>query len=321
MRNRSFLPLLLALLIFLSACAPEAQGRPTLTPSPIPSATSTPVPTQTFTLVPSATPTETPTPTITNTLVPTATPTETPTPVPVDAAALFPLVVGDITVDWSYGLITNRVIDINGKAKELSAMFAFQLLDRGIHSETRDVLGKKVTIYYLRVSHEFRGKPIELKLFLTGFFGQDLAIAALPADGAAYISVRQQKSTLIFEPWLIAQDWRLPLDRRGPLFETILLSDFERLLSELPEKVILFADHPIIWFSDNFRQAKIDMQRLSGTTARYAPFFTFDDFAVNQSTSLNAQAWRDYIVDQLPIPVRLHGKLEFSADYLILVTP
>src|SRR5690606_32269374 len=115
-----------------------------------------------------------------------------------------------------------------------------------------------------------------------GFFGQDLAIAALPADGAAYISVRQQKSTLPFEPWLIAQDWRLPLDRRGPLFETILQSDFERLLSELPEKVILFADHPIIWFSDNFRQAKIDMQRLSGTAARYAPFFTFDDFAVNQ---------------------------------------
>jgi hypothetical protein len=218
-------------------------------------------------------------------------------------------------------LITNRVLETDGSAKELSAMFAFQLLDRGIHSETREILGNKVTVYYLRVSHDFRGKPQEVKLILTGFFGENLAIAGLPADGASYLSLRQQRAFVTFEPWLIAQDWRLPIDRRQPLFETVLLADFERLLTKLPDKVIFFADHPIIWRPDNFRQAKLDMQRLSATAARYAPFFDFDDFAVNQTASLNAKTWRDYIVDQKPVPVEMEGKLEFSADYLVLVTP
>lgn len=321
MPNRLRLLFLLGFLILLSACAPAVQGRPTLTPSPIPSSTATPQPTATFTLVPSATPTETPTPTITNTSALTATPTETATLIPSEQAVLFPLAAGNITVDWSYGLITNRVLEIDGSAKELSAMFGFQLLDRGVHSETREILGKKVTVYYLRVSHEFRGKPQEVKLILTGFFGENLAIAGLPADGASYLSLRQQRAYQPFEPWVIAQDWRLPFDRRKPLFETMLLADFERLLSKLPEKVILFADHPIIWRPDNFRQAKLDMQRLSATAARYAPFFEYDDFAVNQTTSLNAETWRDYIVDQKPIPPELQGKLEFSADYLVLVTP
>jgi hypothetical protein len=298
MADRPSLLFLLVLSILLSACAPAAQGRPTLTPSPIPSRTYTPQPTATFTLVPSATPTETPTPTITNTSAPSATPTETPTTIPADPALLFPLIAGNITVDWSYGLITNRVLEIDGSAKELSAMFSFQLLDRGIHSETREVIGNKVTVYYLRVSHDFRGKPQELKLILTGFFGENLAIAGLPADGAAYLSLRRQRASEPFEPWLIAQDWRLPIDRRQPIFEAVLLSDFERLLRKLPDKVILFADHPIIWRPDNFRQAKLDMQRLSATAARYEPFFEFDDFAVNQSANLNAKTWRDYIVDQ-----------------------
>lgn len=321
MADRPRLLFLLALMVLLSACAPAAQGRPTLTPSPIPSKTSTPQPSPTFTLVPSATPTETPTPTITNTTEPSPTPTETATPVPSDSAVLFPLKAGNITVDWSYGLITNRVLEIDGSAKELSAIFSFQLLDRGVHSETREILGKKVTVFYLRVSHDFRGKSKELKLILTGFFGENLDIAGLPADGASYLSLRQQRSYQPFEPWIIAQDWRLPIDRRQPLFETMLLSDFERLLAKLPEKVILFADHPIIWRADNFRQAKLDMQRLSATAARYAPFFDFDDFAVNQSASQNAKTWRDYIVDQQPIPAGMEGKLEFSADYLVLVTP
>lgn len=321
MANRPRLLFLLVLLILLSACAPAVQGRPTLTPSPIPSATHTPQPTATFTLVPSATPTVTPTPTITNTSVPSATPTETPTPIPADPAELFPLIAGNIKVDWSYGLITNRVLDDAGNARELSAMFSFQLLDRGIHSETREILGKKVTVYYLRVSHDFRGKALELKLILTGFFGENLAIAGLPADGAAYLSLRQQRSAVPFEPWRIAQDWRIPADRRQPLFDTVLLADFERMLSKLPDKVILFADHPIIWRPDNFRQAKLDIERLSATAARYAPFFEFDDFGVNQSANPIAKAWRDTIIDQEPIPTELEGKLEFSADYLVLVTP
>ncbi len=321
MTNRSYWILLLGLIMLLSACAPESQGRPTLTPSPIPSRTPTFPPTATFTLVPSATPTETPTPTITNTTAPSATPTETPTPIPGQAAVLFPLTAGNMTVDWSYSLVTNQVMDNDEKAKELSAIFAFQLLDRGIHSETRDVLGNKITTFYLRVSHVFNGQPQELKLILTGFFGENLAIASLPADGAAYLSLCQQRSSTPFEPWVVAMDWRLPIIRRQPLFETILLADFERLLAILPDKVILFADHPIIWRPDNYRQTKIDMQRLSASAARYEPFFRFDDFAVNQTTSKNAEVWRDYIVKQEPIPADMAGKLEFSADYLVLVTP
>ncbi|HNY84177.1 MAG TPA: hypothetical protein PKK82_04900 [Anaerolineaceae bacterium] len=245
----------------------------------------------------------------------------TATPIPDYPAKLFPLVAGNITVDWSYSLITNRVLDDAGTARELSAMFAFRLLDRGIHHETRTILDNEVTVYYLRVSHDFRGKPIELKLILTGFFGADLAIAGLPADGAAYISLRQQRAGQMFEPWLIAQDWRLPIEKRKPLFETILLSDFERLLAKLPESVILFADHPIIWRPDNFLQAKLDMQRLSASAARYNPFFEYDMFGLNQSAAPMAKAWRDHVVDQQSIPVDLADKLEFSADYLILVTP
>lgn len=312
---------LIILAALISACVPTAQGRPTLTPSPIPSATFTQQPTATYTLVPTATPTETLTPTVTQTLAPSPTSTETPTPAPANPAKLFLLKSGNITVDWSYGLITNRTTEINGNTKELSALFSFQLLDRAIHSEVREVLGNKITVFYLRVGHDFNGEPVELKLILTGFFGDNLSIAGLPADGAAYLSLRQQRSYEIFEPWKIAQDWRLPIDRRQPVFETVLLADFERLLAKLPEQVILFADHPIIWRPDNFRQAKLDMQRVSTIAARYSPFFSFDDFAVNQSASENAFFWRDHMINQVSLPEVVEDPLEFSADYLILVTP
>ncbi len=324
-KPQRFLIILLLLVLCVSVgCQPRHfEGRPTARPTPLPTNTNTPTSTYTPSPVPTVTSSPTPTLTPSPTPLPNATPTFTATPIPTHVATLFPLTAGGAnTVDWSYFYISRKETRADGSLLSLSATVAFQLLDRGIHSETIRVLDQDVTLYYLRVSHTFNQVPIETRLILTGYFGTDVPISALPADGSAYVSVWSQNSDAVFEPWRIQQDWQLPYEQRKDMFDQMLLNDFEQLLADLPDKVIVLAHHPIIWPTDEWNQAVLDMTRVSAQAARLEPFFEFDAFNVLRGQSDMAEAWANYLTENQAIPTEIaHNGLAFSAEYLIIIIP
>ncbi len=313
---------ILALLLIPLACQRQYQGRPTSFPTETATATVPAPPTATATSVPTVTATPTFTPTQTPSPLPSATPTATPTPIPTRLATLFPLTAGGArVVDWSYAYISQQENRPDGSLRNLSAMVSFQLLDRGIHSETVKVFGRDVTLYYLRVRHDFNDTPLEVKLILTGYFGTDTPLAALPADGSAYISMRDQNSDAPFEPWNIHEDWTLPVEQRGAYFQSIYLRDLQNLLPNLPDKVIVLADHPVIVEPDGWPQLALDMQRLSASAARLYPFFSISAFDQLISQSQLAVVWQDYLLNNIEIPIQYQNSLYYSADYLMIITP
>ena len=306
----------------LAGCQKPLQGRPTALPTQLPTASITPTPSQTPTQLPTVTMTPTATATPTETPVPTATSTSTPTPIPTRLATLFPLSAGgQTTVDYGYHYITRKDNREDSSLRNLSAMVSFQLMDRGIHSETVKILGKDVTVYYLRVKHVFDETNLEVKLVLTGLYGQNIAIAGMPADGSSYISLRTQKSDQVFEPWKLHQDWSLPLDQRAPLFETVRLPDFETTLRNLPDQVIVLADHPIILDPNGWTQIYIDMDRVSASAARFQPFFNINEFNQMTGQSTQANVWMDYLVNNTDIPNNQYNRMYFAADFLVIITP
>ncbi|MGV8049267.1 MAG: hypothetical protein AB2L21_02770 [Anaerolineaceae bacterium] len=315
--------LLVFLLLSSTACEPEFEGRPTAKPTQISSITRTVTITLTPTPPPTVTPSPIPTLTFTPTLAPTATPTKTATPIPTRVSTLFPMTAGGYqTVDWNYFYISRQETREDSSLLSLSAMVAFQLLDRGIHSETLKILDQNVTVYYLRVSHTYNQTPIETRLVLTGTFGKDVPIASMSADGSAYISLRSQNSDQVFEPWNIHQDWLLPYDQRKNLFQSVLLTDFQEMLADLPDKVILLAHHPVIWNPNERTQIKLDMTRVSAQAARLEPFFVYDPYNILLGQSTNADAWRFYLLNKQDIPADIaEGNLSFSAEYLVIIIP
>ena len=316
--------LIVVLAIFLScnaACTPIYEGRPTAFPTE--AATNTIEPSPTYTLTPAPTATLTPTPTLTPspTIEPSPTATSTPTPIPTQLAGLPVLSDGSRIVNWDYAYITGKENREDGGLISLSAMVAFQLMDRGIHSEVINVLGDEVTVFYLRVRHEYNDMVSEVKLVLTGVYGSGLDIRSLPADGSTYISYHTRRATDLFEPWKLHQEWSLPASQREPLFTSIRLAELEDYLRSLPDDVILLADHPIILPRDDWNQVYLDMDSLSASAARFAPFFAFNE--LNQMTGQTTMAtlWQNHLLSGADIPADQHNKMVYSAEYLVFVTP
>ena len=133
---------IMLLVTSLGACTPIYEGRPTAFPTQAATSTLEPSPTLTSTPAPTSTMTPTPTLTATPTLVPTPTSTYTPTPIPTRLANLPVLMTGNQLVDWSYYYPTRKENREDGALINLSGMVAFQLMDRGIHSETVRILGE-----------------------------------------------------------------------------------------------------------------------------------------------------------------------------------
>lgn len=322
MKHKLSLLSALVLCALLVACQKPYTGRPTAHPTRNPTNTITPTATETPTPVPTATLTPSPTATSLPTSVPTATGTFTPTPIPTRLAELFPLKAGGITtVDWSYAYLTRNEKRDDGSQLNLSAMVAFRLLDRGIHSETVKIRGEVTTVYYLRVQHDFAGASKEVKLILTGIFGDNIALEAIPADGSSYIFYRSQKSDLPFQPANIVQDWALPSEQRASFFQSIRLQDFQKYLVDLPEKVILLADHPVILQMDSWQQTAIDMDRISASAARMNPLFTINRYNQMISQSPLATIWQNQLLNNSAVPASWEGSLSYSANYLVFITP
>ncbi len=324
-KNRSFLTLLLMLSIIVfifTACEPVYEGRPTGIPTHPPTKTVTPTITSIPTEAPTVTPTLTITPTYTPTAIPSPTATMTPTAVPARISGLIDLKVGDDTkVEWNYTYLTQNNKRENGSQYNLSALMAFQMLDRGIHTETIKLLDNEITVYYLRVRHAFKAEHLEVKLILTGTFGDNVAIDAMPADGSNFIFYRTQNSDVPFQPAKIATDWDLPVEQRNEHFQGLTLRQFQVILDELPENFILFAEHPIIIEPERWNQVRLDMERISASGARLNPFFAFNE--LNQligQTSL-ATILQQNLVSDVDIPGDVRQKLVFSAEYILVITP
>lgn len=325
LRNRPYLSLIvfLSLVVFtFTACEPAFQGRPTGIPTHPPTKTITPTITSTPTEAPTVTPTLTITPTDTPTAIPSPTATLTPTAVPTRISGLIDLKIGDnITVDWGYTYLTLNNKRDNGSQYNLSAMMAFQLLDRGIHSETIKLLGQDITVYYLRARHAFIEELLNVKLILTGTFGDNVAIDAMPADGSNFIHYRTQNSDVPFQPATIAQDWDLPAEQRDEKFQSLTLRQFQVILDDLPENFILFTEHPVIIEPERWAQIRIDVERISASGARLQPFFAFNelDQLIGQTTL--SSILQQYLVNNADIPGDMRQNLVFSSEYILIITP
>jgi hypothetical protein len=259
-----------------SGRAPEITQTPTITLTP--TITNTPTSTPTFT------PTQTTTPAFTITSPPTNTPTITPSPfrtlsptptpsqVPPRPAILFPYQDNlSRTIDWSYVYITqigyNRLDEVN----DLWAFMAFQLLDRGIHQRNFTFLGETITVYYLNVAHEFNGEMLPMQLVLGGTTGADVPIQNIPAGGATPGGATRGPPRPSHRG-IVHRDANSAFEIRNEDYPLYFLKDLQAMLPELPDEIILLANHPILVPRDHWPQVKLDMERVSFLAARYQPF-------------------------------------------------
>jgi len=313
-------------LLILVGCGSEASPTPTstltITPTPTktltPTITHTPTPTQTKTPANTITPRPSSTPTITLTPYPTLTFTPTPTLVESRPSVLFPYKdVNGKTVDWSYTHVTkidfNRLNEVN----DLWAFIGFQLLDRAIHQRNFDFLDQTITVYYLNVSHEFNGVSYPMQLVIGGTPGENVPIEDIPAGGTAYIQMQVRESWQPFDPYIIHRDANREYELRESDYPLLFLKDLQKLLPDLPDELILLADHPILFPQDDWPQIKLDMDRVAYLAARYQPFFELDDFDRIVDQSDFAYALRDHLIYNREMPENYYA---FSSNTLIIIT-
>jgi len=241
--------------------------RPTQTGTPTNTATFTPTQTSTLAFTITSPPTNTPTSTPTPYRV--LSPTPTPSPIPLRPAALFPLQddFGE-TIDWAYFHVTQLGHNYLGEVNDLWAFMAFQLLDRGIHHENFSFQGEIITAYFLNVAHDFNGNMLPVRLILGGTPGRDVPIGVIPAGGTAYIQVSIRDGSGVFSPDLTHQEANSAFETRDENYPLIFLKDLQTLLPELPDELILLANHPILVPRNDWPQIKLDMERVSYLTAR-----------------------------------------------------
>jgi hypothetical protein len=325
--TRSPLILILTLLLLAASGCQSTRtpaGAETLTATPSPTITPTPTNTPTFT------PTHTSTPAFTITSPPTSTPTMTatpfrilsPTPIPSQAplrpAVLFPLQDNfGITIDWSYIHVTHVGYNDRGEVNDLWAFMAFQLLDRGIHQRNFRFQGETITVYYLNVAHAFGDEPLPMQLVLGGTPGENVPISVIPAGGTAYVQVAIRDGSTYFSPRIAHREANRAFDERDEAYPFLFLHELEALLPELPDELILLANHPILVPRNDWPQVKLDMERVSFLAARYQPFFELDPYDRIVDQSAFAYALRDHIFGREAVPAGIYA---FSSRNLIIIT-
>lgn len=315
----SLILIVILTILGLQACqgGETSIGELFLPPLESPTTTLSPTPTPTSTLVNTITPQPTLTPTTTLTPFPTLSPTPSATLAPMRPAELFTHEdVQGRNVDWSYAHITRIRENQFGEVNDLWAFLCFQLLDRGIHQRNFHFEGETITVYYLNVAHQFDGRPLPMQLVLGGAYGKNVPIEQIPAGGTAYLQVQVRDASQPFDPYITHRDANRDYELREEAYPLMYLRDFQALLASLPDKIILLADHPILFPSKEWPQVKLDMQRVSYLAARYQPFFELDayDRLVDQSDF--AYALRDYLIGGMPIP---DGIYAFSSKTLIII--
>ena len=313
---------ILVLVSVLPACgSSSAQGRPTQR-----------LPVWPSTQIPSITPTSTPLPpstlTPTTTLLPSNTPYDTATPQPTGTAlppfnaTPFPYKDADgKLVTYSYAAISEHTLRPSGTTLSLSGFVAFELLDRGIHRQTLQLLEKDLTLYSLRVRHRFGTENKEVWLILTGVWGINVPFNEAGADGSANISLAKLKASSAFDPTEMHSAWNTSLAKRAPSYSTISLTDLEDLLKNLPQESLILAENPILFPADSWHQVKLNMLSVSSQAARFHWLFNINDFNIIVGQNANADLWADTLLKGSPLPETVADPLYFAADNLVVVQP
>jgi len=194
---------------------------------------------------------------------------------------------------------------------------AFQLLDRGIHQRNFQFLGETITVYYLNVAHEFNGELLPMQLVLGGTPGADIPIAAIPAGGTAYVQVKVQDGSTYFSPRTVHAEANGAYEEGDETYPFLFLKDLQATLPELPDELILLANHPVLIPRNDWPQVKLDMERVSYLAARYQPFFELDPYDRIVEQSAFAYALSDHILEGAEMPPGIYA---FSSRNLIVVT-
>jgi hypothetical protein len=316
----------LTLLIGAAGCRAKATPEVTLTATITRTPTITKTPTNTATFTPTLTTTPaftitsppTNTPTITPTPFRTLSPTPTPTLAPPRPAVLFPFQDNfSRTIDWSYKQVTQIGYDRLNEVNDLWAFMAFQLLDRGIHQRNFTFLGETITVYYLNVAHEFDGELLPMQLVVGGTSGANVDIKEIPAGGTAYIQVSLRDASRPFSPRVTHQDANAAFFESNEAYPLLFLKDLQALLPDLPDEVILLANHPIMVPRNDWPQVKLDMERVSFLAARYQPFFELDPYDRIVDQSAFAYALRDHLLEGAEMPLGIYA---FSSRNLVIIT-
>jgi hypothetical protein len=317
--QRAFLLILTIALAGISGCQGAKNIKPTISPTTTNTATitQTPTPTQTTTPAFTITPRPSTTPTVTATPYNTLSPTPEPSAVVPRPAVLFPYKdINGKTVDWSYIHVTQIGYDQFDTINDLWAFMSFQLLDRAIYHRNLDFLGETITVYYLNVAHEFDGEMRQMQLVLGGTPGVNVAIEDIPAGGTAYVQVQVREAWQDFAPYVTHRDANRAYELRDASYPLLFLKDLQEMLPTLPDKIILLADHPILFPHDDWPQIKLDMTRVSYLAARFQPFFAFDDYDRIVDQSAFAYNLRDHILNGWDMPLGLDA---YSCQTLIII--
>ncbi len=322
-REKILMSLIIIGLIGISGCraalAPTTPHPPTAsaTLTPTSTTTHTPTPTQTTTPAHTITPRPSNTPTVTTTPYPSVSPTPPPTQVTPRPAVLFPYEdINGKLVDWSYIHVTQMGFNRLDEVNDLWAFMAFQLLDRAIYQRNFTFLSETITVYYLNVAHEFNGEMMQMQLVLGGTSGANIAIDDIPAGGTAYVQVQVRDSQEDFAPYVTHRDANRAYENREDSYPLLFLKDLQTMLPELPDEIILLADHPILIPPDDWPQIKLDMQRVSYLAARYHPFFEIDAYDRLSDQSDFAYALRDHILHGWHMQEGLYA---YSSQTLIII--
>ncbi len=266
--------------------------------------TLTPTVTSTHTALPTFTSTFTQTPTASNTPRPSITSTPSETPAPSRPAVLFPFKDLDgNTVDWSYTRVTNVLWDQKGVPVTLSAFVSFQLLDRGIHRETIQVLGRDLTVYYLNAQHEFFGQIYPFHITVSGQWGKDVPLANLSAGANYFVQAQALKAGEPFDPANIhGQSVKNYTDKLAPYQGGMQIVDFQRLLATLPDKVILLVDSPVRIPASSFPDVDYYFQKTPNLAADFWPMVKLDPLNKVSAPSDYAWALTDTLFHNKPLP-------------------
>jgi len=319
-------PILEPLVKLLSSATPTVTITPspnptiTLTPTITPTATATitSTPTATRTRLPTFTPTQSLTPTTSGTPLPSATPTLTETPAATRLAQLFPVRDSEgRVIDWSYGRYTEYRLDSQNQTASFSAFVAFRLIDRAIHRETLRVAGRDVTAYYLNVLHEFAGQILPVHLIISGEWGKDVPVSAMSTSGSFFITALTLSPGAQFNPLAIHRDANRNYPDRPLEYQGMLITDFQKILANQPNEVIVLADHPIIPHPDTYADIEYYFQNTPYLAARYAPLVTLDAQGKVAGPSPLARALTESILNGVRMPSA--ATVYYSSDVLIFL--
>jgi hypothetical protein len=141
-------------------------------------------------------------------------------------------------------------------------------------------------------------------------------LAGLSSAGSFFVTTRVLPYQAGFDPYRVHLEANLDLPERSPDYQDLFLVELERLLAELPDPLIVVAEHPILIDPADYAEISFSMQNIPYLAARYGPWVTLDEEGEVVSPSSQAIYLADYLLKNAPLPA---APETFSSSVLILI--